>query len=54
MNTAKHTPGPWIYSKSGFIRASNSGNVREIFSELNEYENGVMKPIHAALQRTGS
>ena len=26
------------------------GNIRDIFSELNEYENGVMKPARAALE----
>jgi hypothetical protein len=27
------------------------GNIRDIFSELNEYENGVMKPARAAIHR---
>jgi hypothetical protein len=29
------------------------GNIRAIFSELNEYENGVMKPARSALNAFG-
>ena len=41
-----------LKSAVSYLEANRpKGNIREIFTQLNEYENGVLKPARAALAR---